>query len=67
MTAFGASVVLLFSAANARRRLTDGAREETRRARWCDADVPCEVCRRRRIERCGPSDAFKVDRVCFRD
>jgi hypothetical protein len=47
MNAFGASVVLLLSAANARRHSAENAQEETRLARRCNFGVLCKKCRQR--------------------
>jgi hypothetical protein len=66
MNAFGASVVLLLSAANARRHSAESAREETRRACRCNLEVLCKECREQGKRR-RHSDDYKVYGACFRD
>jgi hypothetical protein len=66
MNAFGASVVLLLSAAHARRHSAENAQEETRLARQCNLGVLCKECRERGKRR-RRSDDYKADGACFRD
>jgi hypothetical protein len=66
MNAFGASVVLLLSAADARRHSAANAQEETRLARRCNLEVLRKECRERgKRRRC--SDDYEVYGACFRD
>ena len=56
MNAFGASFVLLFSAANARRHLTQDLGKKTGSACRCTVCAPCEERRRSpACRRCGMS------------
>jgi hypothetical protein len=63
MNAFGASVVLLLSAANARRHSAENARGETRLARRCNPEVLCKECRERAARKRTLSDCDTLSRV----
>jgi len=67
MNAFGASVVLLLSALDARRESIAGTRRECESASRCGGDVPCVGHDRQWIERRRVTDQTGICRACFRD
>ncbi len=66
MNAFGASVVWVLSAMNAR-RATQGGRRKCELKSPCDIDAPCTEMDGGWIERRGVSGRYKTCRACFRD
>ena len=67
MNAFGASVVLLLSALDARRESTQGTRRECESASRCGIGVPCMEHNREWIEPRRVSGQYRICRTCFRD
>jgi hypothetical protein len=67
MNAFGASVVLLLSALDARRESIQGTRRECESVSRCGGDVPCAGHSREWIEGRRVSGHYRICRACFRD